>query len=295
MTNQNDMATKVFISWSGLLTQKIAAELNGWIPKMLQSVQTYFTPDDIEKGAHWSNSIEKELSQSEIGILCLTQENQVSPWITFEAGALSKHKDVSRVCPLLFNFDNVELTGPLTLFQTTKFEKDEFKKLMSSINNCSEKRLDDKNFDETFDVWWPRLESKINQILAEEDTMTKPQKRDQQDILEEILELVRTSSYFPLRQEYRETIAEIVEGLTFLKDKIMIRGSINAFPEIRNIMFGMRRLCYDTGNAELYDRLNFTINRSENYMVREDKKIGFSTSSDKDKNVINSKRNGKLE
>lgn len=50
------MATKVFISWSGPLTQKIAAELNGWIPKMLQSVQTYFTPDDIEKGAHWSKS-----------------------------------------------------------------------------------------------------------------------------------------------------------------------------------------------------------------------------------------------
>ena len=191
------MATKVFISWSGPLTQKIAAELNGWIPKMLQNVQTYFTPDDIEKGAHWSNSIEKELSQSEIGILCLTQENQVSPWITFEAGALSKHKDVSRVCPLLFNFDNADLTGPLTIFQTTKFERDEFKKLMSTINECSEKPLDNKTFDETYDVWWPKLEEKVSQILSEDDSITKPQKRDMQEILEEILELVRSSSYSP--------------------------------------------------------------------------------------------------
>jgi len=289
------MATKVFISWSGPLTQKIAAELNGWIPKMLQSVQTYFTPDDIEKGAHWSNSIEKELSQSEIGILCLTQDNQVSPWITFEAGALSKHKDVSRVCPLLFNFDNADLTGPLTIFQTTKFEKNEFKKLMSSINNCSEKRLEDKNFDETFEVWWPHLEAKISQILAEEEVMTTPQKRDQQDILEEILELVRSNSYSPLRQEYRETIAEIVDALTILRDRMIVRGSIKVLPEFRNVMAGVRRLCYDTGNAELYNRLNYSISMSDDYLVREDKKMIFGTSFEKDKNEIISKRNGKLE
>ena len=289
------MATKVFISWSGPLTQKIAAELNGWIPKMLQSVQTYFTPDDIEKGAHWSNSIEKKLSQSEIGILCLTQDNQVSPWITFEAGALSKHKDVSRVCPLLFNFDNADLTGPLTIFQTTKFEKNEFKKLMSSINNCSEKRLEDKNFDETFEVWWPHLEDKISQILAEEEVMTTPQKRDQQDILEEILELVRSNSYSPLRQEYRETIAEIVDALTILRDRMIVRGSIKVLPEFRNVMAGVRRLCYDTGNAELYNRLNYSISMSDDYLVREDKKMIFGTSFEKDKNEIISKRNGKLE
>ena len=88
------MATKVFISWSGPLTQKIGEELDGWIPKVLQSVQTYFTPTDIEKGRRWAGEIEKELSQSELGILCLTMENQLSPWIAFEAGALSKHKDV---------------------------------------------------------------------------------------------------------------------------------------------------------------------------------------------------------
>lgn len=278
------MATKVFISWSGPLTQKIAAELNGWIPKMLQHVQTYFTPDDIEKGAHWSNSIEKELSQSEIGILCLTQENQVSPWITFEAGALSKHKDVSRVCPLLFNFDNADLTGPLTLFQTTKFEKEEFKKLMSSINACSEKRLEDKNFDETFEVWWPKLDAKIGQILTEEDAMTKPQKRDQQDILEEILELVRSSSYYPLRQEYRETIAEIVDSLSVLKDKIL-RTHTSAFPELRNVIFGIRRLCYDTGNSELYDSLASFINKSDNYSVKVEKNVAFNTRVDQGKEL----------
>ena len=288
------MATKVFISWSGPLTQKIAEELDSWIPKVLQSVDAYYTPKDIEKGRRWAGEIDNELSQSELGILCLTQENQSSPWIAFEAGALSKHKDVSRVCPLLFNFDNAELTGPLSMLQTTKFEKDEFKKLISSINDCSEKPLDEKTFDETFEVWWPQLEKKIRQILSEKDAMTKPQKRDPQDILEEILELVRSSNYFPLKQEYRETIVEIVDSLIILKDKV-VRNNSYAYPELQSLMYGIRRLCYDTGNPELYDRINLYSNRSEYYLGRMEKKARLAFSEATEKNPKNIERDNKLE
>ena len=250
------MATKVFISWSGPLTQKIAQELDGWIPKVLQSVQTYFTPDDIEKGARWAGNIETELSQSEIGILCLTRENQISPWITFEAGALSKNKDVSKVCPLLFDFDNKDLTGPLTIFQTTKFEKDEFKKLISSINNsCAEQKLDDKTFDETFEVWWPRLEERVEQILLEKDVTTKPQKRSPSEILEEILEIVRSNNYQSLNIGYKDTINEIVDSVTVLHDRLM-RNHTFLLPELRQVEYAIRRLCHDTGNIDLYNRLS---------------------------------------
>lgn len=281
------MATKVFISWSGPLTQKIAQELDGWIPKVLQSVQTYFTPEDIEKGARWSGSIETELSQSEIGILCLTQENQISPWITFEAGALSKNKDISKVCPLLFNFDNTDLTGPLAIFQTTKFEKIEFKKLVASINSaCSDQKLDDKTFDETFEVWWPKLEEKVSLILSEEEVSTKPQKRDQRAILEEILEIVRSNSNLSLNSTYKDTIGEVVDSAMILHDRI-VRSREMMYPELRQLEYAIRRLCYDTGNVDLYHRISSQVSKDRFLRgSRVEKNIGFRGEGSTEKDTL---------
>lgn len=279
------MATKVFISWSGALTQKIAEELNGWIPKVLQSVQTYYTPEDIEKGARWSGSIEKELSQSEIGILCLTQDNQVSPWITFEAGALSKNREISKVCPLLFNFDNTELTGPLAIFQTTKFEKMEFKKLISSINSaCTDQKLDDRTFDETFEVWWPHLESKVSQILSEEDATTKPQKREERAILEEILEIVRSNNLQSFNSDYKDTIEELIDTVNILHERVM-RNHVFLHPELRQLEYAVRRLCYDTGNGDLYNHMTSRISKPIYNNLRGDKNT-LTKESDSTKNGI---------
>ena len=82
------MATKVFLSWSGDLSRKLADALRSWLPSALQSVKPYFTPEDIEKGAKWGSEISKELESSNIGIVCLTRDNTEKPWILFEAGAL---------------------------------------------------------------------------------------------------------------------------------------------------------------------------------------------------------------
>ncbi|MCK5605193.1 hypothetical protein KAR91_25100 [Candidatus Pacearchaeota archaeon] len=47
------MATKVFISWSGDLSRKLAQAVYDWLPGALQYVKPYFLPEDIEKGAKW--------------------------------------------------------------------------------------------------------------------------------------------------------------------------------------------------------------------------------------------------
>jgi hypothetical protein len=84
---------KVFISWSGELSRRLADEIQRWLPATLQFVKPYFTPVDIEKGTKWVSEISAELSKSHVGIICLTKENLSSPWILFEAGALSKNLD----------------------------------------------------------------------------------------------------------------------------------------------------------------------------------------------------------
>ena len=75
------MATKVFISWGGDLSKKLAEELRKWLPSVLQFVKPYFTPDDIEKGTRWESHIAQELESSDVGVLCLTRDNIERPWI----------------------------------------------------------------------------------------------------------------------------------------------------------------------------------------------------------------------
>ena len=67
------MKVKLFISWSGDLSQKIGKELSGWIPKVLQFVEPYFTPDDIGKGKRWSNDISGQLESTDLGIIVLNE------------------------------------------------------------------------------------------------------------------------------------------------------------------------------------------------------------------------------
>lgn len=185
---------KVFISWSGVQSKKLGEAFRDWLPGVIQLVTPYFTPSDIEKGSRWSTDISKELSESQVGIICITKDNIHSDWILFEAGALSKSLEKSHVCPILFGISNTDLAGPLKQFQTTEFEKVDMHKLISVINNrLGEHKLPQKTLDTVFDKWWPDLEAKINEILSEVEGSDEPIRSDR-DLLEEILLLSRMNT-----------------------------------------------------------------------------------------------------
>lgn len=183
---------KIFLSWSGRKSQDIASELSKWIPTVLQSTKPYFSPSDIEKGSKWDSEITKNLNECGTGIICVTPENTNSPWILFEAGALSNRLEKAKVCPLLFELTNSDLTGPLSTFQTTVFNKDEFKKLILTLNKqLGENKISEAILDETFEMFYPKLENKISEILTQKVTVSNIVERSEREILEEILELTR--------------------------------------------------------------------------------------------------------
>lgn len=185
---------KVFVSWSGETSKKIAELIREWLPTVLQTVKPYFTPSDIEKGTRWSADIAKELDDSMAGIFCVTKENLNSQWLMFEAGAISKKVDQSLVCPILVGLDNSDIKGPLTQFQTTLFEKSDFKKLVSDLNKANvDNVLDESVLQTVFEKFWPDLEEKIATILTNEGlTNTKGADiRSDREVLEEILDLSR--------------------------------------------------------------------------------------------------------
>jgi len=183
---------KVFISWSGTKSKETAEVLSSWIRQVIQAAETWISLD-IDKGARWNESINKELEQTKVGIICLNKENLTSEWILFEAGALSKTSD-AYVCTFLLNVNPADIKPPLGQFQHTTFAKQDVLKLMRTINNkikdCSEKTIPEKDLDEVFEVFWPKLEEKLNTIKNSNESKTEQPRLDR-DILEEILQVVR--------------------------------------------------------------------------------------------------------
>lgn len=221
------MASKVFISWGGDLSKLLAEEVKNWLPSVLQFVKPYFTPDDVEKGTHWESSIAQELANSQIGIICLTKDNINRPWILFEAGALSKNFGKANVCTVLFNVESTDITGPLTCFQATKFDKADFKKLIKTINDTGgESKLDSKVLDDVFEMWWPRLEEKIKNIIRSYKEESHEDERTDREMLEELLELTRmTAKRIPRRNENaRHSLEMLIRGLDRWSIRIMEIG-----------------------------------------------------------------------
>lgn len=187
---------KVFLSWSGDLSKELAQAIHSWLPGVLQSVRPFFTPNDIEKGARWNKDIAQELEDSSIGIFCLTRENLNKPWIMFEAGALSKQIDSSRVCPILFNVESTDIQGPLVQFQATQFNENDMRKLIKTINSAlGDLKLEDHVINGVFDMWWPKLRTEVKSILERHTNNTKDttSTRSDREILEEVLQLSRLS------------------------------------------------------------------------------------------------------
>ncbi|WP_447745370.1 TIR domain-containing protein [Enterobacter asburiae] len=192
----------VFISWSGDTSHRVAKVLRDWIPSVIQAVEPYVSSEDIDKGTRWSSDIATELDKSSYGIICLTKQNIHAPWINFEAGALGKSVDKSKVSPFLFRMNPSDVNGPLLQYQSTRHEKDDIYKLMLSINSsCGEQSLDNERLSKIFEVWWPNLEQNLKDIPQEavEPTTTKQGSGKSADlekfskIFEELLDLSRTN------------------------------------------------------------------------------------------------------
>lgn len=193
---------KVFISWSGETSREIAEVFRNWLPAVVQAVKPYYSPDDIEKGARWSTEISAELEASQVGLLCLTRENLNSPWLMFEAGALAKSMDKSRVVPMLFGLDPSDIVGPLLQFLAATFKEGEVRKLIKTINSSlGEEALESKVIDSVFEKWWPELEAKISEVMNSGCSATDTNLRSDREILEEILSLTRGASNRILQSE----------------------------------------------------------------------------------------------
>ena len=156
---------KIFISWSGDRSREIAENLGSWISFIVHTIEPFVSSEDIVTGELWRSKIAKELQTSNFGIVCITPENRLSPWILFEAGALSKNED-SRVVPLLFETTLSDISdNPVSAYQGLIFSIDSMKKLVWALNVASGNRYERSHLDTHVDMMFDKSNENINKVL----------------------------------------------------------------------------------------------------------------------------------
>ena len=129
--------------------------------------------------------------------------------LTCETAKIGK----GRVCPLLIDIEKSRVPHPLGLFQVRTLKKDEILSVIEMINAdaSEEDQLQPEMLKETFDQWWPKLESTIKDIKAMQPEKAKL--RSEREILEDILSTVRSlaNPSLPWSSSGSSTLAEAIE------------------------------------------------------------------------------------
>ena len=175
---------QVFISWSGKRSLAVAESLCVFVPDVIPELRDrLFVSTGIEKGARWSDEIARHLEEADAGILVVTAEGLASPWLHFEAGALTKGLDASRerrgerhstttssrIFTYLHCLSPSAFTGPLAQYQWTTATRDDTWRLIVALHELFAKsRINLQPTRDRFEEQWPALERHLrrNAVLV---------------------------------------------------------------------------------------------------------------------------------
>ena len=198
---------KVFISWSGEASQRVAETLHTRLPSILQHIKPWSSFKDIGPGERWASNIAFELQHSDFAIVCMTPENLKSEWISFEVGSLSKSLGAARICPYLIGFSPSDLTGPLVQFQAVEATEEGTWRLVQSLNDLAETHpLDPARLREAFGAWWPEIGEVLESVLSSLPSRSRERETAEAEptnraLLEEILRKLATAPARPTQPD----------------------------------------------------------------------------------------------
>ncbi|MFD7415750.1 TIR domain-containing protein [Kitasatospora purpeofusca] len=186
---------KLFLSWSGQRARMTAEALRSWLPDVLQHVDPWLSSQDIAAGGRATQEIATKLSEANFGIICTTPENQLSPWLNYEAGAVSNQVGGS-VVPFLVGMRVAELTSPLSQFQAVLGDDEaEVLKFLTDLNSASgDPAIPHDRLNRAFRRSWPEFASRMREIRERPPGGGLPGtvKRSEADMTEETLLIARS-------------------------------------------------------------------------------------------------------
>jgi len=179
---------QVFLSWSGVRSQSVAQALHAWLPFALPGVEPWMSAPSMGPVARWNTEVAGRLEASHFGVLCLTRDSMMAPWVLFEAGALAKALHNARVYTYLFDLEPVDVQGPLAQFKAVTTARESTWELVHSMYSTLEKQtLSEAQLHTLFDKFWPDLETALARVSRD----STPKMRSHRSLLEEILANVR--------------------------------------------------------------------------------------------------------
>jgi hypothetical protein len=201
---------KIFLSWSGKPSRKVAIALRDWLPCIFQGITPFVSSEDLRKGKRWRLEMTGELEKAGFGLICLTRQNLESPWILFESGALSKSVSESYACTLLLDgLRPTDVVGPLSDFQHTTCEKGDFRKLLGSVNEAlGEKGITDQLLNRLFEKFWPDLAAAVAAAFHGDNYEPTQNSRPERELLEEVLTLSRFIARNTVKPDAEKSITE---------------------------------------------------------------------------------------
>lgn len=183
---------KIFISWSGERSKKVAELLDDWIQCIIQAVTPWMSSKDIDRGALWFTEISDQLANTSVGIICLTKQNKNKPWILFESGALAKGLTSNRVCTFLIDLVATDLENPLAQFNHTFPTKESVWELVRTINlTLKENALKEAILLKVFGTYWPQFERDFDSIISSTPEIEVTVERKENEIMLDVLSTVR--------------------------------------------------------------------------------------------------------
>ena len=166
-------APGLFISWSGETSRCVADCLRKTLPLILR-VEPWLSVRDLPLGRPWLLELFDQLNKCDVGILVVTADNFDSPWMQFEAGALCKNFDHSRVFPYLVGIESSQLRGPFSHFQAISADKTSSERLIEAIRALCVPDEMAEAVRERFNAFWPRIEHQVNGGRGEADDKVIP-------------------------------------------------------------------------------------------------------------------------
>lgn len=185
---------KVFISWSGLLAKQVAVVWYDLVKLVIDGVEPFMSEENIGAGQRGLDKIAAELSGSRFGIIVVTQDNQGSEWLNYEAGALSKFvgdAPAVRVAPSLVDFDRKnDVKGPLGQFQASLLDKEGVRFIVREIARVVDD-ADEASVLQRLEYAWPEYAARFAAAKGLGAKEPSEAHRKPDDMLDEILTLVR--------------------------------------------------------------------------------------------------------
>lgn len=184
---------KVFISWSGSLSKSVAKELMDLLRMASDRITPFMSDLNIESGTRGLSVIADELASTSVGILVVTKDNWQSPWLNYEAGALSKEvEDIeTRVIPLLVDLEGPDMAStPLVQFQYRKLDEENVRRVLTELAAlCG---ADPTRTVERVMPRWAEYDERIKAAIAQSHASVQaPPAPTEPELIREILETVR--------------------------------------------------------------------------------------------------------